>query len=84
MADNVVWLFPDIVGTVDAVDADTGAAPTGTFYKIRTYSSNARGGGKDDSWGKHYGFSAKNANAIYGRVSTVQPPAINALIIIKI
>lgn len=64
--------LPDITGNFNAVEAADMVA-TGAFYLA---AKGYRGTGKSDWDNWLYGFAASRSNAIYGRSSTVQPPAV--------
>ena len=52
--------------------------------RVRTYyNSRMQSLGHDDNWGKVWDFDASRANPIYGASSTVQPPAIKLIPIIR-
>ena len=70
---------PDINGWI-YVASEWGSAD-GSLFTVANYGN--RNSGLDSS-GKKYTLKASGYNSIYGRSTTNQPPAINALIIIKI
>ncbi len=64
--------LPNITGTFDGNVNDGTARKTGAFY-TKDYSSYGADG---DSGGGTVGFDASRSNAIYGKSTTVQPPAL--------
>ena len=54
----------------------------GCFMYDENYNSDRQGGGLGFAR-QNVTFSAKNSNSIYGKTSTVQNPAIQALIAIR-
>lgn len=71
--------LPNITGTLPAVDQSTNYA-TGAFA-VAGYANNTSVG--SGSSGRQYSFDASKSNAIYGKSSTVQPPALTLLPCIK-
>jgi len=67
--------LPNITGTFDGNVNDGTARKTGAFYTKDYLSYGADG----DSGGGTVGFDASLSNAIYGRSTTVQPPALALL-----
>lgn len=67
--------LPNITGTFDGNVNDGTARKTGAFYTKDYLSYGADG----DSGGGTVGFDASLSNAIYGRSTTVQPPAMKLL-----
>lgn len=67
--------LPNILGTFDGNVNDGTARKTGAFYTKDYLSYGADG----DSGGGTVGFDASKSNAIYGRSTTVQPPAMKLL-----
>ena len=70
--------LPNIVGTLGAIGLSS-ATYTGAFYYV------ARGGALSNSGEADYnaGFDASRCSAIYGKSSTVQPPAQGVHVCIK-
>jgi hypothetical protein len=64
--------LPNITGTFDGNVNDGTTRKTGAFYTYNYNNSGADGG----SGGGTVGFDASRSNAIYGRSTTVQPPAL--------
>lgn len=64
--------LPDITGTFDGNVNDGTERKTGAFYTANYNSYGADG----DSGGGTVGFAASRSNVIYGRSTTVQPPAL--------
>ena len=72
---------PNIIGEFSGCDNGDREYPTGAFYDLWDYGNTmAVGHGCEDL---RFGMKASNSNAIYSN-STVQPPACQTLIIIKI
>ena len=72
--------FPDITGEFASCDNGDREYPTGAFYDFWDYGNTiAIGHGCEDL---RFGMKASNSNAIYLN-STVQPPAIQTLTIIR-
>ena len=69
--------YPNITGTHPA---DLPIASTGVFKNTTTVVQYASGDGN----GNVLDFSASRVSAVYGKSSVVQPPAFQALIIIKV
>ena len=70
--------LPNITGSYTC-DNEQGLNTTGAFY-----SSSASGPGcKNDNACVKMNFDASRSNSIYGKSSTVQPPALTTMIIIK-
>ena len=67
--------LPDITGTFDGNVNDDNSWKTGAFYVFDRQPNGSDG----DSGGGRVGFAASRSNAIYGRSSTVQPPALTLL-----
>ena len=66
--------LPDIIGTLGNFSSSF-LSKSGAFYSWTTYSGNCPG----QQWnggGAQISFSAGKSNSIYGKSSTVQPPAI--------
>lgn len=76
----IFYLNPNITGEFSSCDVGDREYPTGAFYDVVDYGTTIGYGnnGKD----LRFGMKASNSNAIYSN-STVQPPALQALIIIK-
>ena len=73
--------LPNIIGEFSGCDNGDREYPTGAFYDVWDYGNTmAVGHGCEDL---RFGMKASNSNAIYSN-STVQPPAFQALIIIKV
>ena len=68
---NVVAGLPNITGTFDGNTDDGSTHKTGPFYIHSTTGTGANGG----SGAGVIGFDASRSNAIYGKSTTVQPPA---------
>ena len=68
--------LPNITGTFSNYDrvGNTLMGATGAFAKTGNYDSGTKSHGSDD-WGKWMSFDASRSNPIYGRSTTVQPPA---------
>lgn len=67
--------LPNILGTFDGNVNDGTARKTGAFYTANYNPYGADG----DGGGGTVGFDASRSNSIYGRSSTVQPPAMKLL-----
>nr|DAQ77286.1 MAG TPA: Baseplate wedge protein [Caudoviricetes sp.] len=67
--------LPNITGTFNAPESSDMVA-TGAVY---LHSKGYKGASKSDWDNWLYGFDASRSNAIYGRSSTVQPPALTLL-----
>ena len=67
--------LPNITGTFNAVESSD-MVSTGAFYIA---GKGYKGAGKSDWDNLLYGFEASRSNGIYGRSSTVQPPALTLL-----
>ena len=67
--------LPNITGTFNAVESSD-MVSTGAFYIA---GKGYLGAGKSDWDNLLYGFDASRSNGIYGRSSTVQPPALTLL-----
>ena len=75
-----VYQIPDITGEFASCDNGDREYPTGAFYDFWDFGNTiAVGRGCEDL---RFGMKASNSNAIYLN-STVQPPAIQTLTIIK-
>ena len=73
--------LPNIIGEFSSCDNGDREYPTGAFYDVWDYGGTiAAGYGCEDL---RFGMKASNSNAIYSN-STVQPPACQILIIIKV
>ena len=72
--------LPNITGTFSNYDQPGSGlkGATGAFAKTGNYNSNTKSAGGDD-WGKWMSFDASKSDAIYGRSTTVQPPALALL-----
>lgn len=64
--------LPDITGTFNGVES-WGQNPTGSFYLL---TKKGVGSNDSDSDNNMVGFAASRSNSIYGRSTTVQPPAL--------
>ena len=73
--------LPNITGDFSSCDVGDREYPTGAFYDVGDYGATIGFGnnGKD----LRFGMKASNSNAIYSN-STVQPPAYQTLMIIKV
>lgn len=74
--------LPNIVGSLDAYRAIS-KERTGCFSGSEALAENYVGAGAWSGYFIHPILQADRSSAIYGRSSTVQPPAIRTLIIIK-
>lgn len=76
-------LVPDITGSglgVNDTTCNSCGGLKGAFYSVGTGSGKGNG-----SWGSiNIGFAASRADNLFGQVSTVQSPAIQTLMIIKV
>ena len=73
-------LKPDITGEFASCDNGSREYPTGAFYDFWDYGNTiAAGRGCEDL---RFGMKASNSNTVYSN-STVQPPAIQTLTIIR-
>ena len=70
--------MPDITGTFDGSNDNAGFVPTGAFYPGSAIAGD-KGGGGDRSMG----FDASRCTFIYGNSTTVQPPSIRLMAIVK-
>ena len=68
--------LPNITGGHDGLRTDGGTTGTGAFYNAGNGSVGASGGSSSNS---KISFSASRSNSIYGRSSTVQPPALQLI-----
>ena len=76
--------LPNITGTFSQARGETNLpSPTGTFYRASGSWNTRVGGGSSDSWGAYSGLDASRSSSIYGNSTTVQPPALTLLPIIK-
>ena len=68
--------LPNITGSFAAVNQDhnPSEAGRGAITLSDIWSTKISGGGKNDTWGRWYGFSASESNTIYGNSSGVTPP----------
>lgn len=66
--------LPNITGTVTSYDFIEQPVVTGCFYDAGTSSYNPPGDGSGTS--HKLGFNASRSSSIYGKSSTVQPPAL--------
>lgn len=68
--------LPNITGKFSDYDGcgSTLRGASGAFAFAGNYDSETKSAGSDD-WGKWINFDASRSNSIYGRSSTVQPPA---------
>ena len=66
--------LPNITGSLRAGPYSNGLYPTGAFEKGKQATSVTEGGGSNRYF-HECDFSAARSNAIYGRSTTVQPPA---------
>ena len=77
--------LPNIIGKFNAQNNCTSGkfqtVATGAFYNNNPYPGNINSGVGDSSTG--YSFDASRSNSIYGKSSTVQPPALVLLPQIK-
>lgn len=72
--------LPNIKGTFNAVESSD-MVSTGAFYIA---DKGYHGAGKSDWDNLLYGFDASRSNALYGKSSTVQPPALVVNIWVRI
>ena len=81
--------LPNITGTVRIRHAPNSnfysdvESLSGAFYSNNQYSGNYIGGSVGSFTTHGLGFSANRSNAIYGKATTVQPPAVTVRFIIK-
>ena len=77
--------LPNITGNFNAQNNRTGGrwqtVATGAFYNNNPYPGQINSGAGDPSTG--YSFDASRSNSIYGKATTVQPPAVTVRFIIK-
>lgn len=74
--------LPNIKGTLTNFRGGTNAK-TGAFSGSRSVADTYTGGAPGSGYMVTPSFDASKSNAIYGKSSTVQPPALQTLIIIK-
>lgn len=72
--------LPNITGTFNAVESSD-MVSTGAFYIA---GKGYKGAGKSDWDNLLYGFNASRSNSLYGKSSTVQPPALAVNIWVRI
>lgn len=70
--------LPNITGTFGTAVEENTCKLTGAFY------SNGLGPGGPDGWTDYYvGFDASRCSSVYGKSTTVQPPAVTVTYLIK-
>lgn len=74
--------LPDITGSIWAARTGEGSRPStvasGAFSEASRWNAAVHHGGEDD-WGSEYALDASRSSPVYGRSSTVQPPALKLL-----
>ena len=75
------YVGPNITGEFSGCDIGDREYPTGAFYDVWDYGTTIAFGNNGEDL--RFGMKASNSNAIYSN-STVQPPAFQVLIIIKV
>lgn len=74
--------LPEIAGRLNlTVTGNTSYPPSGPFYKDNSSKGAGWAGGNQTDYS--YSFSASRVSSIYGKSTTVQPPALTALPCIK-
>ena len=74
--------LPNITGSIWAARTGRGDAPetaaSGAFTEASKWNASVHQGGSDD-WGSEYALDASRSSSIYGKSTTVQPPAVKLL-----
>lgn len=74
--------LPNITGSIWAARTGEGSRPStvasGAFSEASRWNAAVHHGG-DDDWGSEYALDASRSSPVYGRSSTVQPPALKLL-----
>lgn len=75
--------LPNITGGFRASPVNDNRNVSGAFSYTNTYNTNDEASGHSDTWGTEYKFDASKSNSIYGKSTTVQPPALTMRYLIK-